>query len=156
MNGPTSQKGFTLLEILLVVAAIAILAGIVIVAINPARQLGETRNAQRKVDVRTILSAVQQYQLRTGALPPGISAGSECGYLESHEICATNGIDCSLLTDLSVLTEDSAYLTAMPSDPSGSVAESSGSGYMVSVEANNRVTVCAPQAELDEVIRITQ
>jgi prepilin-type N-terminal cleavage/methylation domain-containing protein len=53
-----NQKGFTLIEILLVVAAIAILAGIVIVAINPAKQLGDTRNASRNSAVNTILNAI--------------------------------------------------------------------------------------------------
>ena len=50
----TRTSGFTLLEILLVVAAIAILAGIVIIAINPTKQLGDTRNAQRRSDVYSL------------------------------------------------------------------------------------------------------
>ena len=150
------SRGFTLLEILLVVAAIAILAGIVIVAINPARQLGETRNAQRKVDIRTILSAVQQYQLKYGRLPIGITDDADCGQLESQEICATGEPDCSQLTDLSELTVNGAFLTSLPTDPSGSVAPYGGTGYMITRNQNGRVTVCAFNAELDEAITITQ
>lgn len=150
------QKGFTLLEILLVVAAIAILAGIIIVAINPARQLGETRNAQRKVDVRTIISATQQYQLKEGGLPSSIESATSCGEQESQEICATGASDCSGLVDLSVLTNDQKYITAIPTDPSGAMA-ANGTGYMIYRNATTgRVTVCAWQAELDETVSITQ
>jgi len=54
-------KGFTLIEILVVVALIAILAAVTIVAINPAKHFSEARDAQRSSDVTQILNAVTQY-----------------------------------------------------------------------------------------------
>lgn len=66
-------KGFTLIEILLVVAAIGILAGIVILAINPTKQLADTRDAQRRSDIRAILDAMYQYSIHhNGDFPVAI------------------------------------------------------------------------------------
>jgi prepilin-type N-terminal cleavage/methylation domain-containing protein len=142
-----SQKGFTLLEILLVVAAIAILAGIVIIAINPNKQLGDTRNAQRKVDVNTILNAVYQYSIdNKGVVPSTITT-------TSTEICKTGGT-CTGLIDLSVLTASEKYLTAMPIDPS--CASANGNCYNILKTANGRITVSAPSAEQSQTISVTR
>ena len=150
----SDSRGFTLLEILLVVAAIAILAGIVIVAINPAQQLGQTRNAQRRVDVRTIVEAIQQYQLKTGSLPAGIpsfATAASCN-TSTNEICKTDGT-CSGYIDLSVLTTNALYLTAIPVDPQGGTSALNSTGYdVMQVTSTGRVVVCAPKAELSESI----
>ncbi len=140
-----ARRGFTLIEILLVVAAIAILAGIVILAINPSKQLGDTRNAQRHADVTTILNAVYQYYIDTGSLPANITTSST-------PICRTN--NCSGLIDLSVLTANEKYLTAIPADPTGSTVDSAG--YTISKSVNNRVTVSAPGAEQSATISVTR
>lgn len=139
------RNGFTLIEILLVVAAIAILAGIVIVAINPNKQLAQTRNAQRRADVNTILNAVYQYTIDNNGLP-NIPT-------EDEDICQTGAGDCANFVDLSVLTVDEKYLPAIPTDP---VAQGDDTGYAIHQTPNGRVVVSAFNAELGEVISVTR
>lgn len=148
-----NKQGFTLLEILLVVAAIAILAGIVIVAINPGKQLGDTRNAQRRSDVNTILNAVYQYSIDNNGVIPGM------GYLSGAptEICAagTATTTCTTagLVPLNALVWSEKYLVGLPSDPSGG-CNTDGICYQISTTTNDRVIITAPGAEQGATIEV--
>lgn len=142
-------KGFTLIEVLLVIVIIAILAGIVLIAVNPGKQVSEANNAQRSSDVSTILNAVHQYSIdNRGALPSAITTtatgiGSGAGLIDL----------CSDLVP--------TYVTAMPFDPTatgGAYTDCSTytAGYTIVKDANNRVTVNAPSAELSKTISVTR
>jgi prepilin-type N-terminal cleavage/methylation domain-containing protein len=61
------EKGFTLIEILIVVAIIAILASIVIVGLGPAQQSG--RDARRISDLQSMRNALQLYDNKCGIYP---------------------------------------------------------------------------------------
>ena len=117
-----STKAFTLLEILLVVGIIALLAGIVIVAINPGRQLAQTRNAERKSDLKQLHSAMTQYYIDHGFYPASTTLSTTL-----KEICDTgstsspSGLLCTGLIDLSELVP--TYITAIPKDPQGPLAQ---------------------------------
>lgn len=146
-TGP--KRGFTLLEVLLVIAIIAILAAIVIIAINPGKQLADARNAQRRSDVNTILNGVYQYTIdNNGNLPATITT-------TVTNVCSTTGATCTaaLLIDLGVLTTLQKYLTAMPHDPKTFVAPNTH--YSIVKSANGRITVAAPDAE-GVVITVTR
>ena len=54
------KRGFTLIEVLIVMGIMAVLATIVIVAINPGRQFAQARNMQRVSNVNAILNAIGQ------------------------------------------------------------------------------------------------
>lgn len=146
-----NKKGFTLIEILIVIGILAMLAAIVIVAINPARQFAQARNTQRWSDVNAILNAVHQNMIdNKGTWNCAVSLPSSATVIKK-----TDGVDiCSCLVP--------TYLAALPYDPSASGASytdctSYDTGYTIMQDATTgRITVAAPSAELGETISVTR
>ena len=55
------KKGFTLLELLIVIAILAILATATILVLNPAELLKQARDSQRVTDIANLNSALSLY-----------------------------------------------------------------------------------------------
>ena len=140
------RSGFTLIELLLVIGIIAILAAIVIVAINPTKQLADARNAQRRSDVNTVLNAVYQYAIdHNGNLPTTITTAT-LEICRSKADCDSDGVQLDMLTG--------AYLVSLPTDPL--VTTQTGTDYTIVRTSGGRVTVNAPAAEQSATIQVTR
>lgn len=61
MQKKNKNKGFTLVELMIVIAILAILAAIVIFALNPAELFKRARDSQRMSDLRVLSSAISYY-----------------------------------------------------------------------------------------------
>jgi len=130
----SKKGGFTLIEILVVIGIIAILAAIVIIAINPTRQFAQARNAQRESNVETILNAIGQnivdnkgtFTCTTGT--PITTATTTIGNASGN----INLSNCLVPTYIP---------TSIPTDPNGGTAENTG--YTIA-SSSSRLVVCAP------------
>jgi type IV pilus assembly protein PilA len=152
------RKGFTLLEILLVIAAIGILAAIVLIAINPTRQLAQARNAQRRADVLTIINAVSQKIIDdasngTTAMNVALVDGTvyAMGTATTLATCGTTPVVTGATANIDLTSQLApTYVASIPVDPSaGSLT---CTGYTVTQAATDgRLTVTAPRGATDAV-----
>ena len=133
------NKGFTLIEILVVIGIIAILAAIVIVAINPARQFAQARNSQRQSNIESILNAVGQniadnkgiFTCASGVIPATATTIESVGGYDIRS--------CIVPT----------YMAEIPVDPASGTISADGSTYntgytIMQSSTNARITICAP------------
>ncbi len=144
------KNGFTLIEILVVIGIIAILAAVVIIAINPARQFAQARNSQRVSNLNSILNSIGQRMADNKGLFRATTdtvctaamdiPATAVDRLTAVKIANTGGVDmrpCLIPT----------YISELPTDPSTGVPFNAGvydTQYFVYRDANSRVTVCAP------------
>lgn len=135
-------SGFTLIEILVVIGIIAILAAIVVIAINPAKQFAQARNTQRQSGINTILNAVGQRLADNKGIFPSASGCDALPADTSRRNIVTSTVSGSI--NLSCLAP--AYVAVMPTDPDSTFAVSPYTGYDISVDSVGRVTVYASKA----------
>lgn len=149
------SKGFTLIEILVVIGIIGILATVVLVAVNPSRQFKQARDSQRVANVNTILNALgQNIADHQGNL---FCDGSIRTLSESNFTIRTGDASDSFDIADCIVPE---YIPKLPYDPKSETAHYANeddydTGYSLDVGTGGRLTVSAV-GEIQQDISVTR
>ena len=149
-----ARKGFTLVELLIIIGIIGILFAVILIAVDPARRFADSRDAVRKQDVRDILEAIVEYTTDNKGNGPGTidqwpasiqligTDTNGCNSLPCAGI-ATNEIHYACANLIPYLVEQ--YLAAIPMDPVTGSAPNTR--YYVNQTNNGRFEVgsCDPE-----------
>lgn len=111
-----------MIELLIVIAIIGLLAGTLVVLVNPSAQLGKARDTERKNTLKQLQGALEQYFSDNGTYPDTVSEwfSSESGDTESDNL----GDWIPGLVP--------GYMVSLPEDPRG------GDSPLVGCEDNKR------------------
>lgn len=105
---------FTLIELILVIAIIGVIAAIVIVAINPNKQLSRAQDIRVQSEANQLEKALSQFVIDKGK-PPDSTAKYDSPTGKPMPICSPDATDKTVCVDLSPLV--TTYIAALPVYP---------------------------------------
>jgi prepilin-type N-terminal cleavage/methylation domain-containing protein len=109
------NKGFTIVELLIVIVVIGILAGLVITTYNGIQQ--KARNTERTTDLKTFQSQLEAYYANNGKYPSGTDLGGTSASNLTFIAANLKGMDKETLRDPKAASGDySLSNSATPSN----------------------------------------
>lgn len=137
------HRGFTLLELLIVIALIGVLSTVLVVMINPAKLLARARDTQRESDLIAILSSIAQYSSEHSGTLPDTDGDPLTSNFPTSPTCIGSGPGCYNLASAGDTGETLVpeYMAGLPLDPSD--GDVSDTGYLIYVDVNNRLAASA-------------
>jgi prepilin-type N-terminal cleavage/methylation domain-containing protein len=117
----SGQAGFTLIELIIVIAIIALLAAATFVAVNPAKRIGDANNAQRWSDVTAAADAWATYIAdNTGTPATTVTNGVTYAIAtttKAHGVNTCGATTTTAIVNMNALVT-AGYIGQVPSDPS--------------------------------------
>jgi prepilin-type N-terminal cleavage/methylation domain-containing protein len=146
-NLETNKKsGFTLLELVIVIAIISILFSIIVTVINPAQKIAKAYDSQRLSDMNALNKALQQYYIDNSSYKNLDISENEIEICDTRYVDGTEKNNCGKFINLSKLVPE--FIVAVPTDPLNIIANPqnnpeklSGNGYTVKVDKQNKISI---------------
>ncbi|MBD3311541.1 MAG: prepilin-type N-terminal cleavage/methylation domain-containing protein [Candidatus Magasanikbacteria bacterium] len=164
-----AAAGFTLVELLIVIAIIAIIAAVIFVALDPLTRFKDARDSTRWQEVAEVINAIKIDQVDNGGfyltavsntnagevyMITGNAVASGCD--DNNSNCDVDVTDDDNCVDLSGLVSE-GYLGAVPVSPNGTGTwSSSTTGYTLQRDSSGIVTVRACESENTDAIWVAR
>ena len=109
------KQGFTLVELLIVIAIIGILAIAVLAALDPVQQLRKSRDSGKLADARELLNAYSRFYAAKGCYPADFSSGSNSCLSTSLGVSGVNTTNTNVSYDMSKMIAEGELKTSYTS-----------------------------------------
>lgn len=156
------KKGFTLVELLVVITMLGILLGVLIIIFNPWLQLNKAKDAQRKHDFQQIRTALDQYYNDNNCYPQSLTFGQAWivnGNTYMKKVpqdpdCNGAGICYNYQTDGSSCPQWNMLWAKLAITPAGNLRSTCVYGVCNKLpnawcSANSKCNYCLPSGNLD-------